>query len=55
MAVSGYTVDDDPQRIDIGGAVAFLTTQAYWGRWRSPDDIELQIREAWGVVGAFDI
>ena len=34
-AVGEYEVDDDPDRIDAEAAVAFLTTQAYWGRtWR---------------------
>lgn len=32
----------------------FLTTQAYWARWRSPADIEAQLDAAWRVVGAYD-
>src|ERR1019366_7831835 len=50
----GYVIDDDPARIDGGAAVAFLTTQAYWGRWRGEADIRRQISEAWRVVGAYD-
>ena len=50
----GYVIDDDPARIDAGAAVAFLTTQAYWGRWRGEADIRRQISEAWRVVGAYD-
>src|ERR1035441_46060 len=52
--VGGYVIDDDPARIDAGAAVAFLTTQAYWGRWRGEADIRRQISEAWRVVGAYD-
>jgi N-acetyltransferase len=50
----GYVIDDDPARIDAGAAVAFLTTQAYWGRWRGEADIRRQISEAWRLVGAYD-
>ena len=50
----GYDIDDDPARIDAGAAVAFLTTEAYWGRSRSEQDIRDQIRAAWRVVGAYD-
>ena len=50
----GYVIDDDPARIDAGAAVAFLTTQAYWGRSRGEADIRRQISEAWRVVGAYD-
>jgi N-acetyltransferase len=49
-----YELDDDPGRVDAGAAVAFLTTQAYWGRWRGASDIKCQIAEAWRVVGAYD-
>jgi N-acetyltransferase len=49
-----YVIDDDPARIDAAAAVAFLTTQAYWGHWRSEADIRRQIAEAWRLVGAYD-
>jgi N-acetyltransferase len=49
-----FEIDDDPGRIDPGAAAAFLTTQAYWGRWRGADDIKRQIAEAWRVVGVYD-
>ena len=32
--VGEIVLDDDPDRIDAGAAVSFLTTEAYWGRWR---------------------
>jgi RimJ/RimL family protein N-acetyltransferase len=49
-----YELDDDPGRVDAEAAVAFLTTEAYWGRWRGAGDIKGQIAEAWRVVGAYD-
>lgn len=49
-----YDVDADPTRIDIDVVWQFLSTEAYWNRWRSFDDVERQWREAWRVVGAYD-
>jgi len=49
-----YVIDDDPARIDAGAAVSFLTTEAYWGRSRTADDIRRQIAESWRVVGVYD-
>ena len=54
MTAGAYEIDDDPGRIDPGAAVAFLTTEAYWARWRSAEDIKRQITEAWRVVGVYD-
>jgi GNAT superfamily N-acetyltransferase len=53
-AVGDYVLDDDPARIDAGAAVSFLTTEAYWGRWRGEEEITRQIRASWRVVGAYD-
>ena len=52
--VDDYVLDDDPDRVDAGAAVSFLTTEAYWGRWRGEQDIRHQIRASWRVVGAYD-
>ena len=52
--VGDYQLDDDPGRVDADAAVAFLTTEAYWGRWRGAEDIKAQIAAAWRVVGAYD-
>jgi N-acetyltransferase len=52
--VGNYEIDDDPARIDPAAAVAFLTTAAYWARWRGEQDIRRQIAAAWRVVGAYD-
>jgi N-acetyltransferase len=54
MAAGDYEIDDDPGRVDAEVAVAFLTTEAYWGRWRGAEDIKGQIAAAWRVVGAYD-
>ena len=54
VTVGDYEIDDDPSRIDAQAAVSFLTTGAYWGRWRDGGDITRQITGAWRVVGAYD-
>jgi N-acetyltransferase len=54
VTIGRYQVDDDPARIDAGTAVAFLTTEAYWGRWRGEENIRQQIAAAWRVVGGYD-
>jgi N-acetyltransferase len=54
MAAGDYEIDDDPARVDPQAAVAFLTTQAYWARWRGAEDITGQIAGARRVVGAYD-
>ena len=53
-AVGNYELDDDRARIDPAAAAAFLTTEAYWGRWRTIADISRQIAAAWRLVGAYD-
>ena len=53
-AAGDYEIDDDPGRVDAAAAAAFLTTEAYWGRWRSAEDITRQIAGAWRVVGVYD-
>ncbi len=54
VTIGRYQVDDDPARIDAGAAVAFLTSEAYWGRWRGEEDIRQQIAASWRVVGGYD-
>jgi N-acetyltransferase len=53
-AMGNYELDDDPARIDPAAAAAFLTTEAYWGRWRTEADISRQIAAAWRLVGVYD-
>lgn len=54
VPAGAYELDDDPERADAAAAADFLTTAAYWGRWRSRGLIERQIARAWRVVGAYD-
>jgi GNAT superfamily N-acetyltransferase len=53
VAVPGYELDDDPARVDVDAAWAFLSTEAYWGRWRTRDVLAAQIASAWRVVGVY--
>jgi GNAT superfamily N-acetyltransferase len=46
-------IDDDPARIDADEVWAYLSTEVYWGRWRSRADFDLQLAGAWRVVGAY--
>jgi GNAT superfamily N-acetyltransferase len=32
---------------------SFLSTEAYWARWRSREVVERQVRDAWRVVHAY--
>jgi GNAT superfamily N-acetyltransferase len=50
----GYELDDDLSRIDVDAVWAFLSAHAYWGRWRTPDDLRRQIANAWRVIGCYD-
>jgi GNAT superfamily N-acetyltransferase len=51
--VAGYVVDDDAERVDVAAVWQFLSTQAYWGRWRRREDVAAQVRSAWRVVGVY--
>jgi GNAT superfamily N-acetyltransferase len=48
-----FELDDDPRRVDRDAVWAFLSQEAYWGRWRSRADLEHQLDSAWRVVGAY--
>lgn len=48
-----YELDDDPARVDLDAVWRFLSTDAYWARWRERKDVEAQIAGAWRVVGAY--
>ena len=48
-----YDLDADPARIQREVIWAWLSTEAYWGRWRSRAQVEAQIDGAWRVVGAY--
>lgn len=48
-----YELDDDPGRIRFDAVWEWLSTEAYWGRWRTRDDVRTQIEGSWRVVGAY--
>jgi GNAT superfamily N-acetyltransferase len=50
---AGYELDSDPGRVDLDAAWAFLSRDAYWGRWRTADDFRRQVENAWRVVGCY--
>jgi hypothetical protein len=50
-----YQLDDDPARVDRDGVWSFLSSQAYWERWRTRQDVERQLDSAWRVVGVYDV
>jgi len=49
----GYELDDDPARLDLDAIWAFLSTEAYWGRARTRDVFERQVRDAARVMGLY--
>jgi GNAT superfamily N-acetyltransferase len=49
----GFELDDDPGRVDLDAVWDYLSTEAYWGRERSKDDVARQIREAARVIGLY--
>ncbi|WP_436771889.1 GNAT family N-acetyltransferase [Yinghuangia sp. YIM S09857] len=48
-----YEVDDTPARIDRDAVWAFLSTGAYWGKWRERPHLDKQLDASWRVVGAY--
>lgn len=51
--MTNYEVDDDPTRLDVDAIYNFLSTEAYWHRWRTRAQVERQIFNAWRVVGLY--
>jgi GNAT superfamily N-acetyltransferase len=49
-----YEADDAPARLDLDVIWTFLSTEAYWHRWRTRADVEEQVRKAWRVVGVYE-
>lgn len=52
--VGEHELDDDPTRIDTDALWRFLSSAAYWGRWRSRADLEAQLTASWRVVGLYE-
>ncbi len=51
--VGEYEVDDRRERLDLDVLWDFLSTEAYWGRWRTREQVEAAIAGSWRVVGAY--
>lgn len=49
-----YELDDDPTRVQRDVIWGWLSTEAYWGRWRSRAELDAQLDSAWRIVGAYD-
>lgn len=49
-----YDFDDDPSRVQVDVVWDFLSTEAYWERWRTREQVEQQITTAWRVVGCYE-
>jgi RimJ/RimL family protein N-acetyltransferase/2'-5' RNA ligase len=47
-------LDDDPGRVDLDALWSFLSTEAYWSRWRTREQLAHQLATAWRVIGAYD-
>ncbi len=48
-----YDFDDDPTRTQPDVVWTYLSTDAYWGRWRTRAQIDAQLASAWRVVGVY--
>lgn len=48
-----YEIDDSPARIQRDVVWQWLSSEAYWGRWRERSVVEAQLDAAWRVVGAY--
>ena len=49
----GYTISDDPARIDLDRVRAFLAGESYWAKGISREIVEKMVRHSmsWGVYG----
>lgn len=46
----GYRLHDEPEAVDLDAVWTFLSTEAYWGRWRTREVVERQVLGAWRVA-----
>lgn len=46
--------DDDLSRIDRQWLWRMLSTEVYWHRWRTREQVEAQLDGAWRVIGVYD-
>ncbi|MFD2080102.1 GNAT family N-acetyltransferase [Actinopolymorpha cephalotaxi] len=49
-----FEFDDDPDRVDLDALWEVLSTQVYWGKWRTRDHVRRQVASAWRVVGVYE-
>lgn len=54
VSFARFELDDARNRIDHDAVWSFLSGEAGWGRWRTRDDIEVQLSNAWRLVGAYE-
>ncbi len=52
--MTAYLLSADPDDVDFEAVWRFLSTDAYWHRWRERADVEAQVAGAWRVVGAYE-
>jgi GNAT superfamily N-acetyltransferase len=48
-----FEIDDDRDRVDRDVLWEFLSTKAYWGKFRDRAKVERQLANAWRVVAAY--
>lgn len=48
-----YELDDDPSRVDVAAAHAYLGSESYWAKGRDLAVMEQLVREATRVVGLY--
>ncbi|TDV54792.1 GNAT family N-acetyltransferase [Actinophytocola oryzae] len=51
--MADFEIDDDRSRVDRDVLWEFLSTKAYWGRFRDRAKVERQLEAAWRVVAAY--
>jgi GNAT superfamily N-acetyltransferase len=50
-----FEISDDRSRVDRDVLWEFLSTKAYWGKFRDRDKVERQLAGAWRVVAAYRV
>lgn len=48
-----FEIDEDRDRVDRDVLWEFMSTKAYWGRFRDRAKVERQLAKAWRVVAAY--
>jgi GNAT superfamily N-acetyltransferase len=50
----GVELDDDRRRIDAAAVHGYLSSESYWARERTREDVERSVRESARVIGVYD-